>query len=124
VSDFNRFRKTLPAWDEAHLLQRDKAWDAIHRCLTDRALTIARYSNPLGKLILGRIPLYSDSQSYVVNLIEHGELSEISGALKTVTKEWMKTGMNSSGTRTIAKSLFPSRIGSTRGTAFLCGCGK
>ncbi len=23
------------AWDEAHLLQTDKAWDAIHRCLTD-----------------------------------------------------------------------------------------
>lgn len=77
-------------WDEAHLLQTDKAWDAIHRCLTDGTLTIARSSTPLGKLILGGTQLYSDTQSYIVNLIEHGELSEISAALRTVTKEWMK----------------------------------
>jgi hypothetical protein len=78
------------AWDEAHLLQTDKAWDAIHRCLTDGTLTIARSSSPLGKLIVGGTQLYSDTQSYIANLIEHGELSEISAALKTVTKEWMK----------------------------------
>jgi|SRR5579872_3880018 len=78
------------AWDEAHLLQTDKAWDAIHRCLADGTLSTARSSSPLGKLILGGTQLYSDTQSYIVNLIEHGELSEISTALKTVTKEWMK----------------------------------
>jgi hypothetical protein len=78
------------AWDEAHFLQTDKAWDAIHRCLTDETLTTARSTSPLGKLILGGRQLYSDTQSYIVNLIEHGELSEISVALKIVTKEWMK----------------------------------
>ncbi len=79
------------AWDEAHLFQTDKAWDAIHRCLTEGSLTIARSSSPLGKLILGGTQLYSDTQSYIVNLVEHGELAEISAALKTVTKEWMKS---------------------------------
>src|SRR5215467_6180721 len=66
------------AWDEAHLLQTDKAWDAIHRCLTDGTLTIARSPTPLGKLILGGRQLYSDTQSYIINLIEDGDLSEIS----------------------------------------------
>lgn len=78
------------AWDEAHLLQTDKAWDAIHRCLTDGTLTTAGSSNPLGKLILGGTQLYSDVRSYIVNFVEHDELSAISSALKTVTQEWMK----------------------------------
>jgi hypothetical protein len=78
------------AWDEAHLLQTDKAWDAIHRCLTDGTLTVRRSSNPLGKLIVGGIQLHSDTQTYIINLIESSELLEISTALKAVTKEWLK----------------------------------
>ena len=78
------------AWDEAHLLQTDKAWDAIHRCLTDGTLTVRRSSNPLGKLILGGIQLHSDTQRYIINLIENSELPEISTALRGLTKEWLK----------------------------------
>lgn len=78
------------AWDEAHLLETDKAWDAIHRCLTDGTLSFSDSSTPLAKLILGGKQLYSDPQSYIVNLIEHEELSAISAALRTVTKEWMR----------------------------------
>jgi Domain of unknown function (DUF1877) len=78
------------AWDEAHLLETDKAWDAIHRCLTDGTLSIVPSSNPLSKLILGGKQLYSDTQRYIINLIEHDELLQISTALKTVTKEWMQ----------------------------------
>lgn len=77
-------------WDETHLMQTDKAWDAIHRCLTDGTLKVARSSSPLGKLIVGGIQLYSDPQSYIVNLIEGSELPAISTALKAVTKEWLK----------------------------------
>jgi len=78
------------AWDESHLLQTDKAWEAIHRCLTDGTLTVCRSSNPLGKPIIGGIQLHSDIQTYIINLIERGELPEISTALKEVTKEWLK----------------------------------
>lgn len=78
------------AWDEAHSLETDKAWDAIHRCLNDGTLTTARSANPLCKLILGGRHLYSDTQRYIVNLIEHNELSEISASLKGVTKDWLK----------------------------------
>jgi hypothetical protein len=78
------------AWDEEHSLETDKAWDAIHRCLTDGTLNIARSSNPLGKLIVGGIQLYSDQRRYIINLMEGVELPEISTALKAVTKEWLK----------------------------------
>jgi len=78
-------------WDEEHLLETDKAWDAIHRCLTDGTLSAARSSTPLGKLILGGIQLYSDPQSYIVNFTDSHELPEISIALKAITKEWLKT---------------------------------
>jgi Domain of unknown function (DUF1877) len=77
-------------WDEAHLLETDKAWDAIHRCLTDGTLAVARSSTPLGKLILGGVQLYSDTQIYIVNLTDSSELPEISIALRRVTKEWLK----------------------------------
>jgi hypothetical protein len=78
-------------WDEEHLLQTDKAWDAIHRCLTDGTLTAARSSTPMGKLILGGTQLYSDPESYIINLIESSELPEIATALKAITKEWLKS---------------------------------
>jgi Domain of unknown function (DUF1877) len=78
------------AWDKAHLLETDKAWDAIHRCLTDGTLSISTPSTPLGKLILGGRQLYSDTESYIVNLVEHEELPAISAALERVTNEWMR----------------------------------
>ena len=78
------------AWDEAHLLETDKAWDAIHRCLTDGTLTFAAHSSPLSKLILGGKHLNSDRTSYIVNLIEHEELHALSAVLRTVTREWME----------------------------------
>jgi uncharacterized protein DUF1877 len=77
-------------WDQAHVLEIDKAWDAIHRCLTDGSLEVARSSNPLGKLIVGGTQLYTDPQSYIINLIEDSELPEVSASLKTVTEESLK----------------------------------
>jgi Domain of unknown function (DUF1877) len=78
------------AWDEQHLMETDKAWDAMHRCLTDGTLAVSRSSQPLGKLILGGTQLYSDSQSYVINLVESSELPQVSTALNAITKDWFK----------------------------------
>ena len=77
------------AWDEAHLLETDKAWDAIHRCLGDGTLSVSRSENLLSKLLLGGTQLCSDSQTYIINLVEHSELAEILTALKSVSKESM-----------------------------------
>ena len=79
------------AWDEEHLLQTDKAWDAIHRCLTNGTITAVRSPDPLGKLILGGIQLYSDPQRYIINLTVSSDLPEISTALRAITKELLRT---------------------------------
>lgn len=78
------------AWDEEHLYETDKAWDAMHRCLTDGSLNGMDSANPLSRLILGGKQLYSDTQKYVINLVEWHELSQISAALKSVTRDWLQ----------------------------------
>lgn len=78
------------AWDEEHVLETDKAWDAIHRCLADGTISVGRSSAPLGKLILGGKQLYADQQSYIINFTDKSELLEITDALKAVTKEWLR----------------------------------
>ena len=77
------------AWDEEHLLEVDKAWDAIHRCLTDGSLKFEPSPDPLPKLFLGGKQLISDSDIYIINFIDHSELAGISAALKNATQEWM-----------------------------------
>ncbi len=46
------------AWDRDWLQQNDKAWDAIHRCLTDGALEYDNGEYPLNRCILGGQRLY------------------------------------------------------------------
>ncbi len=77
-------------WDDVHLLQMDKAWDAVHRCLTDGTLTIGSSPTPLAKLILDGKQLHSDTSTYIANLVDWHELPEISEALKAVTKDSLK----------------------------------
>lgn len=76
-------------WDEEHLLEVDKAWDAIHRCLNDGSLTVQPFSNPLAVLFLGGRQLNADTNVYIINFIDHSQLAAISAALKNVTQEWM-----------------------------------
>ena len=45
-------------WDERFLAETDKAWDAIHRCLTDGTLACGNGSFPLNRCILGGQDLY------------------------------------------------------------------
>lgn len=44
-------------WDQEWLCETDKAWDAIHRCLSDGTLNIA-IKTPLAKCVLGGKHLY------------------------------------------------------------------
>jgi hypothetical protein len=51
------------AWDEENLAQSDKAWDAIHRCLTDdRSGEGSRGEYPLNHVISGGRPLHRDGE--------------------------------------------------------------
>ena len=41
------------AWDKDNLAESDKAWDAIHRCLTDGSLLYESGEYPLNHVICG-----------------------------------------------------------------------
>ena len=51
-------REIGTAWDRDWLQENDKAWDAIHRCLTDGALEYDNGEYPLNRCILGGQRLY------------------------------------------------------------------
>lgn len=68
--------------------ETDKAWDAIHRCLTDGRLGFDNGSLPLSHVILGGEQLYSGSD-YILSLKMPDEVIEIAEALKRITKQFM-----------------------------------
>lgn len=78
------------AWDEAHLQQTDKAWDAIHRCLSDGTLTPGAGEWPLIGAVLGGECLYF-KDDYIVRLLEAEQVIEVANALELVTREWFAT---------------------------------
>src|SRR5262245_40140877 len=60
-------------WDDDHVFETDKAWDGIHRCLTNDQTPRGRLNPisgqpPLNLCILGATRLY-DGSDYIINLI-------------------------------------------------------
>jgi hypothetical protein len=76
-------------WEEEHLEQTDKAWDAMHRCLTDGQLSFYDPS-VLGLCILGGRPLYKDTQTYVVSYKNAEQTKKAAEAAAKVTKDWLR----------------------------------
>lgn len=68
------------AWDEAWLLQTDKAWDALHRCLSNGTLFYDEGEYPLNRAILGGKHLY-DGDDYVVAYVAPHEVRDVAAAL-------------------------------------------
>lgn len=59
-------------WDEDWLFQSDKAWDAIHRCLTDGTLGPDGGSYPLKLAVLSGRQLH-EGEGYIVSLVKPAE---------------------------------------------------
>jgi hypothetical protein len=71
--------------------ETDKAWDAIHRALTDGDL---RYDNgpyPLSHVVLGGEPLYG-GDDYIISLKTPAQVRDVATALKGVTREVLRRG--------------------------------
>ena len=75
------------AWDEEHLCQTDKAWDAIHRCLGDGTLKSGR--DPLSLCILGGEQLHMNG-SYIVSLLTHEQVKSVVEAICPLDKAWFR----------------------------------
>lgn len=75
-------------WEEDWLVEFDKSWDAMHRCLTDGELGHDNGEYPLNYCVLGGKPLY-DADDYIVVYKSTHDIQAINGALQTITRDWM-----------------------------------
>jgi hypothetical protein len=74
-------------WDDEWTQETDKAWDAIHRCLTDGKLEWG--DTPLHKCILGSDNLY-EGDDYIMSFLSPEEVKEVAAAIKKVDREELR----------------------------------
>jgi hypothetical protein len=74
-------------WDKEWLQETDKAWDAIHRCLTNGKLEHGR--SPKHNCILGRDSLH-EGPSYIACFLEPEEIKEVAEAVKDIDRDWFR----------------------------------
>jgi hypothetical protein len=67
-------------WDGEPLdCETDKAWDAIHRCLSDGTLGCGRRLSPLDLAVLGA-DHHHDGDDYIVAHLRAGEVAHVAAA--------------------------------------------
>ncbi len=68
-------------WDEPHVCELDRAWDAIHRMLTDGRLTFDSGKPPLSWAILGGTRLH-EGEAAIVTVKTADQTAAIARALR------------------------------------------
>src|SRR5215470_7370445 len=66
-------------WDTNWLAETDKAWDAIHRCLTDGRLSFES-STPRHMCVLGGRQLY-EGDDYIISFVAPDQVKEVAAAI-------------------------------------------
>ncbi|HET9987129.1 MAG TPA: YfbM family protein [Kofleriaceae bacterium] len=69
--------------------QLDKAWNALHRSLTDGRLLYATGPFPLAYAVLGGAPL-DVGDDYTACLVEPAQVAKAATALAKVTEPWLR----------------------------------
>lgn len=83
-------------WDQNFGTGTEKAWDAIHRCMTGQpanmeTLDSTAGSFPLNRLILGGMNLTSDDYiDYIIHLVDKSEVPDVARAIEPITEKWMR----------------------------------
>ena len=77
------------AWEEPFVCEMDKAWDAIHRCLTDGSLLYVSGEYPLNHCICGGRQLFR-GREYTVSYVSAPQVKDVASALAKITKAWMR----------------------------------
>ncbi|MEM7014643.1 MAG: DUF1877 family protein, partial [Verrucomicrobiota bacterium] len=75
--------------EDGFVAETDKAWDAIHRCLTNGKLEYDAGEVPLKWCIIGGI-LICEEDHCIISLVEHHNLAELAHALEQITKPWFR----------------------------------
>ena len=71
--------------------ETDKAWDAIHRSLTDGTLSYASAIYPLSHVILGGTSVYA-KRNYIMSLKSPQEVRDVSSAIEKVSRDLLAAG--------------------------------
>jgi hypothetical protein len=71
---------------EEFVAQSDKAWDAMHRALSDSQLSYNEGPHPLRLAVIGGEPLYAEGD-YIMSLKTPKEVAEVAAALAKISKE-------------------------------------
>jgi hypothetical protein len=67
----------------------DKAWDALHRCLTDGKLEYANGTYPLRAAVLGGRQLIEDAE-YTVSYVSAAQVPDVADALSVIEPDWLR----------------------------------
>lgn len=76
-------------WDRAHLAESDKAWDAMHRCLTDGHLHDDGGEYPLNHVVCGGRQLHR-GDDYTVSLVTAAQVRDVATALAGIAEPWLR----------------------------------
>ncbi len=81
-------------WDEEHFFETEKAWDAIHRCLTGQKPNTKESdpnagTYPLKLCILGGRQILNDETNWIFRLIENKEVRDVAAALAPLDEVWL-----------------------------------
>ncbi len=74
--------------DENWLVETDKAWDAIHRCLTDGTLK-TKGTTVRAKCVIGGRQLYREDD-YIISYVTPSEVKAVAHALEPINKPWFR----------------------------------
>jgi hypothetical protein len=85
----NAIARIEEAWDNDHLAESDKAWDAIHRCLTDGSLLYESGAYPLNHVICGGRQLHRGDDC-TVSLVAPEQVKDVAAAIDPLTEHWMR----------------------------------
>ena len=77
------------AWDTENLAESDKAWDAIHRCLTDGTLLYDSGTYPLNHVICGGRALHK-GDDYTIMLVTPPQVVDVAAAIAPLPETWMR----------------------------------
>ncbi len=91
--------------DDDWSFQSDKAWDAIHRCLTDGQLLYESGPFPLAYGVLGGKALDA-GDDYTACFVTAAQVQEVVPALGDVTRDWMQEQY-----QTLSDTEYPGPIG-------------
>lgn len=76
-------------WSRRWVHESDKAWDALHRCLTDGTLTYEGGRRPLKLCFIGGVQLHG-GPDFLVSAIDTDDVAKVAAALGKIDRAWLR----------------------------------